>query len=346
MKQSVLVVGHADADGHLIAEQTRRNLSLIESFDVKTVVDPARTKDHKAWFSLDKISEINDADIVFFVDMMFAPTTCVEEAKALVDFVNDRPEKRFYLVDHHPLPTRRLDAADNLRVVYRPDVFECAIGPRSGMMVVAALCEGQAAKVADIKRPVHDTLALAMRRAAALGGTLPGEKLLSLLRCDCWQGLFELGTDPRELHRLPRGRRPANQPQSKALLALEETASALLVGGHSCAPQQGGSMSYDDVHISQERFVTDAASGARSARAGNRKNEAVDKHDAETIVTILELAAISLTTRPGQTFTRAQLVEEARDIGGDEIILDDEDVDIILTKQGFLKRVGRELILR
>lgn len=345
MKQSVLVIGHADADGHLIAEQTRRNLSLIEAFEVKTVVDPARTKDHNAWFALDKITEIDDADIVFFVDMMFAPMTCVEEAKALVEFVNGRPDKRFFLVDHHPLPTRRLDAADNLRAVYRPDVFECAIGPRSGMMVVAALCEGQAAKVKDIKKPVHETLALAMRRAAAHGGALPGKKLLSLLRCDCWEELFELGTDPRELHRLPRGRRPATLPQSKALTALEETASALLAGAHTCAAEKGGSMSYDDVHISQERFVTDA-SGAKKARSAQRKNAPTDKHDAETIITILELAAISLTTKPGQTFTRVQLIEEAKEIGGDEIVLVDEDIDIVLTKQGFLKRVGKELILR
>jgi single-stranded DNA-specific DHH superfamily exonuclease len=142
MKQSVLVVGHADADGHLITEQVRRNLARIDRFNVETVVDPVRTKDHKAWTKLDDITEIEDADIVFFVDLMFAPSTFDEEARSLVEFVNDRREKQFFLIDHHPLPLRRLAAADNLRVLYRPDVFECAVGPRSGMMVVAALCEG------------------------------------------------------------------------------------------------------------------------------------------------------------------------------------------------------------
>src|SRR5260221_9410954 len=151
MRRRVLVVGHADADGHLIAEQVRRNLALIEGFDVKAVVDPARTKDHKSWMKLDAISEIAEADLVFFVDLMFAPASFAEEASALVDFVTARPKKHFFLIDHHPLPLRRLGMADNLRVIYRPDVFECAVGPRSGMMVVAALCEKQHAMVADMR---------------------------------------------------------------------------------------------------------------------------------------------------------------------------------------------------
>ena len=71
----VLVVGHADADGHLITEQVRRNLNLIPGFEVTAVVDPERTKDHRAWNKLNSLREVEDADIVFFVDMMFAPMT-------------------------------------------------------------------------------------------------------------------------------------------------------------------------------------------------------------------------------------------------------------------------------
>ena len=78
---------------------------------------------------------------MFFVDLMFAPATYAAEAKALTEFAQSKPRKKFFLVDHHPLPLYRLEAADNLRVVYRSDVAECAIGPRTGMMVVAALCE-------------------------------------------------------------------------------------------------------------------------------------------------------------------------------------------------------------
>lgn len=345
MKRSVLVVGHADADGHLITEQVRRNLALINAFDVKTVVDPARTKDHKSWTKLDTITEIADADFVFFVDLMFASTTLAEEADALVEFVNDHPEKNFFLIDHHPLPLRRLEEAENLRAIYRPEVFECAIGPRSGIMVVAALCENQGSKVADIKGPIHETLALGMRRAAALGGELPGEKLLALLKSDCWPALSDLGKDDREFHRLPRGRRPVNQPRSEALKLLELTASELLMhdqGGeqHSGAHNKRNVAMAYDLEVSQERYSYEAG------RRTRLRNTPIYSRDLETIITLLEVAALSLTTAPGATFTREQLIREAREVGGDDVDLSDEDINIVLQKQGFLERIGAELRLR
>ena len=66
------------------------------------------------------------------------PLETEDEAKALARFVGARPEKQFFLIDHHPLPLHRLQATQNLHMSYRPDVCECAIGPRSGLMVVAA----------------------------------------------------------------------------------------------------------------------------------------------------------------------------------------------------------------
>lgn len=345
MTQSVLVVGHADADGHLIAEQVRRNLSLIERFDVSVVVDPQRTKDHKAWTRLDELTEIEDADIVFFVDLMFAPMSFDEEAKALVAFVNQHSDKQFFLVDHHPLPLRYLSAADNLRVMYRPDVFECAIGPRSGMMVVAALCEGQASKVADIREPIHDVLATAMRRAAAIGGDLPGEKLLALLHNDCWSDLARLGEDDKSLHYLPRGRRPLNQPRSEALIHLDETAEGL-ISGHLPARKAalGGkkesvTMAYD-LDVAQERFAFD------SGRRSRVTNAPAQSRDLETIITVLEVAALTLTTHLGATFTRDRLISEARRVAGPDLDLQEEDIDIVLQKQSFLKRNGKELCMR
>ena len=53
MSNRALVIGHADADGYIIAEQTRRNLAEVKSFEVDVVVDPHRTKDHKTWLNLD-----------------------------------------------------------------------------------------------------------------------------------------------------------------------------------------------------------------------------------------------------------------------------------------------------
>ncbi|GEP61397.1 hypothetical protein RSO01_85630 [Reyranella soli] len=71
------------------------------------------------------------------------------------------------------------------------------------MMVVAALCEKQRHQLADVLTDQHEILAEGMRRAAALGGTLPGEKLLALLRANCWDAVAQLGKDAREQHRLP-----------------------------------------------------------------------------------------------------------------------------------------------
>jgi hypothetical protein len=343
MTHSVLVVGHADADGHIIAEQVRRNLSLIENFDVRVVVDPARTRDHKSWLRLDEITEIEDADIIFFVDLMFAPASFAEEATALVDFVSKHRKKKFFLFDHHPLPLRRLEAAPNLRVIYRPEVFECAIGPRSGMMVVAALCEKQFSQVEDIALPEHRILAEGMRRAAALGGQLPGEKLLALLRADCWSSFVELAEDARENHWLPHGRRPASQKQSATLEKLDRTATELLEGPRRRigVGQKSGrtKMSYD----------MDAVHRTYSYEGELRRprtNRTPLSRDLETIVTLLEVAALSLTTEEGATFTRERLIKEAREIGGPEIELRDEDIDIVLVKQGFLVKMGKELRLR
>lgn len=121
VKRRTLIVSHADADGYLIAEQMRRNLELIPSFEVKTLVDPDRTKDSRVWRRLETLHEVDNADLVFFVDLMFSPDSFVEEAKKLVIFVKSRPKKQFFLIDHHPLPLRRLESAQNLRV--RPETL-------------------------------------------------------------------------------------------------------------------------------------------------------------------------------------------------------------------------------
>jgi hypothetical protein len=65
-----------------------------------------------------------------------------------------------------------------------------------------------------------------------------------------------------------------------------------------------------------------------------------DRRDLEAIVTLLELAAISLTATPDSTFTSEELIEEARRYGGYEIELDEGDIKIVLGKAGFLKKMG------
>lgn len=98
-------------------------------------------------------------------------------------------------------------------------------------------------------------------------------------------------------------------------------------------------MAYD-VEIADERFVVE---GAHRRRASNKS---IQPRDLETILTVLEIAAMSLTKTPEATFTPAQLIKEAKEIGGDEVGVREDDIKIVLEKQGFLYRVGKELRLR
>jgi hypothetical protein len=98
-------------------------------------------------------------------------------------------------------------------------------------------------------------------------------------------------------------------------------------------------MAYD-LDVAQERFI---AEGGQRVRVSNTPANA---RDLETILTLLEVAALSLTNVSGATFTHDQLLREARKLGGPGIDLRDEDVGIVLKKQGFLQRSGKELSLR
>jgi len=66
-----------------------------------------------------------------------------------------------------------------------------------------------------------------------------------------------------------------------------------------------------------------------------------DSRDLETIVCLLEMAAISLTTMASRTFTRDELVTEARMFGGPDIALRELDVDLVIRGASFLRRAPR-----
>jgi len=331
----VAVVGHADADGHVIAEQVRRNLAAVPSFDLSLVVDPARTRDHHAWLHLDSMSEeIDGCDMVFFVDMMFAPTSFAEEASALVTFAEQRPSTLFFLIDHHPLPLRRLTQTRNLRALYSPDVLDCTFGHVSFLMLVAALLESQPTRAHKLKRPAHILLAKGIHRAAAPGGPLPGEKLMALLRNDRWAELEELGRDDPSFHRLPRGRRPKGSPISDILQRLDLLATELLRDPQPTEPREFMAYDFDT--------LTESPTGFEAIVHSPRQ----DPKDLESIVLVLELAALRLTPHPEATFTTAELLNCARELAGESFRIDESDIKIVLGKAGFLKRMGGRLQLK
>lgn len=321
MKRQVLVVSHADADGHVIAEQVRRNLASIDTFDVRALVDPVRTKDHKTWLHLDTFTEIEACSLVIFVDLMFAPSSFDAEADALVQFARARPNKWFFVLDHHPVPTRRLSGAANLRALYRSDVMDCTIGTPSRMMTIAALCEKQETRAE--RRPDDVALAKGVQRAAALGGPLPGEKLLALIRFGYWRELTALGRESASEHPMPRGRRRAGFPPSDALVKLDKIATEILEHASTRHQPPGDHMSYD-FDAAADRDPPPMSAPATHGR------------DLEAIVTLLELAAIYLTSSPGQTFTLDELLVQAQEIGG--LTIDKGDARIVLDKAKFLRK--------
>ncbi len=60
--------------------------------------------------------------------------------------------------------------------------------------------------------------------------------------------------------------------------------------------------------------------------------------DLEAIVTLLELGAIALTPNESARFTYDELLAEARRFGGDEIVLDERDIKIVLPHMRCIKR--------
>ena len=71
-----------------------------------------------------------------------------------------------------------------------------------------------------------------------------------------------------------------------------------------------------------------------------------DPRDLEVILTVLELAAISLTEDPDSSFTIEQLLEKARELGGSAVRVDEIDIKIVLGKAGFLKKEGGRFRLK
>lgn len=341
---NVLVVGHADADGHVIAEQTRRNLSKIPSFDVDSFVDAKLTRGHHAWRTVDQIQAIGSAELIVFVDLMFAPKSFPEEAAALVGLAKRHAEKRFIIIDHHPLPEARLSEAPNVRTIYRPSVVDCTIGPRTDLMVLAAIDEKQAEDVADRIKDHFETIVCGLRRASAGGSEMQGRNLSALIRFNCWAVIHQLGLDDPQYHRLVRGVRPKGDPRSQVYVdanSLGERLAKLNVNADNVTVgriiQESSVMAFD---VQQDRFLLNLGSDF------DRANYPKETRDLEAIVTLLELAAITLTSNPSSTFTKEELLTCARDYTGSDVEIRDSDIDIVLEKASFLKGERGRLRLR
>ena len=96
-------------------------------------------------------------------------------------------------------------------------------------------------------------------------------------------------------------------------------------------------MPYD---IGLERFSRE------SEQPHNLQNAPIPAKDLEALMTLLEVAAISLTTSPEATFALEELVDEARILGGEGIVIDIRDVENVLGKVSFLEKFAGRMRLR
>lgn len=68
--------------------------------------------------------------------------------------------------------------------------------------------------------------------------------------------------------------------------------------------------------------------------------DVTDGNDRLMVLTLLELAALELTPTEGTTFTRAEVIALAKEIGGEELALTDADLATVFDGSGFLRAEG------
>lgn len=340
----ILVVGHSDADGHVIAEQTRRNLSRTGIFDVSTFVDAKLTQGHRSWLTVEEIPSIDGFEVVVFVDLMFSPVSFAQETDSLCRFAASKPKTKVLVIDHHPIPFSRLQRCPNISAVYRSNVLDCTIGPRSDLMVLAALDENQRKNVEPYVQGHFSPIVKGLRRAAAKGGELQGSLLSTLIRHERWSELFALGNDDAEFHKLVRGMRPKKYPTSDLYRAIIKLAKQLankeLTSDNQLLTDSGETgvqMAFD---VQNQSFIVDTTSDVRG------RNEPKETRDLEAIVTVLELAAITLTDSPDSTFSQEELLACAREYAGESVSIREEDIDIVMEKTSFLHSSQGKLCLK
>lgn len=210
--ESVIVFGHADADGHLAAERTRDWLKQRD-YSVDIVVSPD-TRNYRFW---DKLQNFNltEYDVVVFVDIAFRFRNPLESLVSLLKVADAQPERQFIAIDHHPLLRPQVPRY-NLQLFDVADPYDCCLGvPDSELMQLAALCDGSETVISPT--PLLNKRALGVKRAAADIKGVAGDGLLMLIRERQWDFFEALANEDQNLHRSARGLRIASNETSPLL---------------------------------------------------------------------------------------------------------------------------------
>lgn len=209
---AAILFGHADADGHLAAEQTRDYL-VTEGMSVSTVVS-SKTQSFRFWEKLAEF-DLSDYNVVVFVDIAFSFRNPEDSLARLLQVSDQQPQQQFIVIDHHPLaqpPSPR----ENLLLIEVDDPYDCCLGvPSPDLMEVAALCDGSPTAVAPTPRLRRR--ALGVKRAAADMKGIAGDGLLELIRERDWDFFEALADEDQQMHRSARGIRRASSETSPLL---------------------------------------------------------------------------------------------------------------------------------
>lgn len=216
VKQSVLIFGHADGDGHLAAEQSRENLEKDGYQVLKVIADPAITRGCKFWETHFQTYDFGKADLIVVIDIMFDRQMPRRSYDALVNRCNQESGRRFIVIDHHP--TKGLPARpDNLEVVFSKNVYTCCYGPPSELMVIASICDNDEGPVQHLITDTHRKRALGIKRAVSDRLGMAGELSLKLLKARSWDIFEHLADEPSAYHRTMYGNRIDQTPISPIL---------------------------------------------------------------------------------------------------------------------------------
>ena len=212
-----LVFGHADADGHLAAEQTRTNLEATGIVVERVIVAP-ETKNYRFWEQAFSAYDFTDFGLVAIVDIAFSFSDPDNSLEAVLQVTDNHPRTQFIVVDHHALKQPAMPQP-NLRLVEVRSVYDCCVGvPTDELMVVAAICDGDGKAVRSRTTVEFKKRAIGIRRAAADSG-IAGSRLLSLIHWRRWEYFEALADEPADSHMSARGRRRACSSNSPMLEA-------------------------------------------------------------------------------------------------------------------------------
>ena len=217
MAQKALVFGHADGDGHLATVQSAENLSDDGYEVVKLIADPTITGNWRFWERGFQNNSFEDAGLIVVTDIMMHPNDPARSLNAILNRVKREPERRFLIIDHHPIPIPEHLDLSNIEIRLVDTVYECCYGPPSELMLIASVCDRDETPVAPHITHRHRQLAKGINRAVTDRTGLAGWPTLNLIRRRWWAVFEALADEPHNMHRTMYGNRLQREPLSPLL---------------------------------------------------------------------------------------------------------------------------------